>query len=97
MLAAPAGEGDRPLVVEVSGWDIVEAAWQRGGGILFITPHLGCFEITAQYSPAHAPITVLYRRQSRPWLQPVIEPAAAGRTCTWRRPISPACAVCSRP
>jgi KDO2-lipid IV(A) lauroyltransferase len=27
----------------------VEAAWQRGEGILFLTPHLGCFEITAQY------------------------------------------------
>ena len=48
-------------VVRVSGWEHVEAAEARGGGILFITPHLGCFEITAQYFSTHKPITVLYR------------------------------------
>ena len=52
-------------VVQVSGWDLVEAALARGRGIIFLTPHLGCFEITAQYyahrAPAHAPLTALYR------------------------------------
>ncbi len=52
------------LVHEVAGWDLVEAARAHGKGILFLTPHLGCFEITAQYyarntDPA-APLTVLY-------------------------------------
>jgi KDO2-lipid IV(A) lauroyltransferase len=62
-----------PRVVAVSGWEIVEAAWRHGRGIVFLTPHLGCFEITAQYYAAHAPITVLYRRPKRAFLQELIE------------------------
>ena len=61
------------LVTQVSGWELIEAAWQRGDGILFFTPHLGCFEITAQYIAAHARITVLYRKPKQAWLQPLIE------------------------
>ena len=52
------------LVREVAGWALVEAAWARGKGILFLTPHLGCFEVTAQYyarrTRPDAPLTVLY-------------------------------------
>src|SRR5512147_2985848 len=36
-------------VAKVSGWELVQSAWESGQGILFLTPHLGCFEITAQY------------------------------------------------
>lgn len=61
------------LVTQVTGWELIEAAWQRGDGILFFTPHLGCFEITAQYYASRAPITVLYRRPKQAWLQPLIE------------------------
>src|SRR5574343_167986 len=60
-------------VVRVSGWEHVEAAEARGGGILFITPHLGCFEITAQYFSTHRPITVLYRPPKKAVLQPLID------------------------
>lgn len=60
-------------VVRVSGWEWVEQAWAAGGGILFLTPHLGCFEITAQYYASHRPITVLYRRPKQAWLAPLIE------------------------
>ncbi|EXI82938.1 MAG: Lipid A biosynthesis lauroyl acyltransferase [Candidatus Accumulibacter appositus] len=63
-------------VVEVSGWELVEAASRRGRGILYLTPHLGCFEVTAQYLSTHAPITVLYRPPKQAWLQTMIE---AGR------------------
>lgn len=52
-------------VVQVTGWQLVEAALARRRGIIFLTPHLGCFEITAQYyayrAPALAPLTALYR------------------------------------
>ena len=60
-------------VVRVSGWELVEAAWSAGRGILFLTPHMGCFEITAQYYAAKKPITVLYRRPKQDWLAPLIE------------------------
>lgn len=63
-------------VIKVSGWDLVDAAHADGAGILFLTPHLGCFEITAQYYAAHAPMTVLYRPPNHAALQPLI---AAGR------------------
>jgi KDO2-lipid IV(A) lauroyltransferase len=72
--------GVAALVREVSGWELVAAAHARGKGILFLTPHLGCFEITAQYyasrAGADAPLTVLYT----PPKKKVIEPAMlAGR------------------
>ena len=60
-------------VVEVTGWNHVEAAQAAGKGIVFLTPHLGCFEITAQYLSAHFPITVLYRPPNRTSLQQLIE------------------------
>jgi KDO2-lipid IV(A) lauroyltransferase len=64
-------------VVEVSGWELVEAATRAGRGILYLTPHLGCFEITAQYLSTRAPITVLYRPPKQAWLQTLIETGRA--------------------
>lgn len=53
------------LITQVTGWELLEAALARGRGIIFLTPHLGCFEITAQYVAFRAPgdtlLTVLYR------------------------------------
>jgi KDO2-lipid IV(A) lauroyltransferase len=63
-------------VVKVSGWELAEAAMRAGKGIVYLTPHLGCFEVTAQYLSTHAPITVLYRPPKQAWLQTMIE---AGR------------------
>ncbi len=63
-------------VVQVSGWELVEAALARRRGIIFLTPHLGCFEITAQYyawrAPADAPITVLYRSPKKRAVEPLL-------------------------
>jgi len=63
-------------VVEVSGWELAEAAMRAGRGIVYLTPHLGCFEMCAQYLSTHAPITVLYRPPKQAWMQTMIE---AGR------------------
>ncbi|MFZ4538112.1 lysophospholipid acyltransferase family protein [Propionivibrio sp.] len=63
-------------VVKISGWELVEAATREGKGIVYLTAHLGCFEVTAQYLSTHAPITVLYRPPKQAWLQTMIE---AGR------------------
>jgi KDO2-lipid IV(A) lauroyltransferase len=60
-------------VVRVTGWNLVEDAWREGRGILFLTPHLGCFEISAQYYASQRPMTVLYRRPKQDWLAPLIE------------------------
>jgi KDO2-lipid IV(A) lauroyltransferase len=63
-------------VVRITGWELVEAATRDGKGIVYLTPHLGCFEICAQYLSTHAPVTVLYRPPKQAWLQTMIE---AGR------------------
>ncbi len=66
-------EEDADRVAKVSGWELVEGAWTAGRGILFLTPHLGCFEITAQYYARFRPMTVLYRRPRQAWLAALIE------------------------
>lgn len=58
------------------GWEHVEAALARGKGLVFLTPHMGCFEITSLYYAARHPITVLYRPPRLKWVQPLID---AGR------------------
>lgn len=58
------------------GWEHVEAALARHQGIIFLTPHLGCFEITSLYYAARHPISVLYRPPRKAWLAPLIH---AGR------------------
>lgn len=61
------------LVRETDGMAHIEAARAAGRGIVFLTPHLGCFEITAQAAAERFPITVLYRAPKLRWLQPIIE------------------------
>eukprot|EP01036_Dinobryon_divergens_P052261 gene52261-69906_t len=55
----------RPEHVVWDGAAHSEAAQAGGSGVLFLTPHLGCFEITAQaYARrfgARHPMTVLFR------------------------------------
>lgn len=48
-------------VVDVHGREWLDAALAERKGVIFLTPHLGCFEITAQYLSSFGDITVLYR------------------------------------
>ena len=59
-------------VRECRGWQHVEDALAKGKGIVFLTPHLGCFEITALYYGVHYPINVLYRPPRQAWLAPLM-------------------------
>ncbi len=65
------------LVVETQGWEWIDRAHAAGRPIVFLTPHLGCFEITAQTyalrAPSDRPITILYRRPRKAALTPLIE------------------------
>jgi Kdo2-lipid IVA lauroyltransferase/acyltransferase len=57
-------------------WDgeaLVARALEAGKGIVFLTPHLGCFEVTAQayaqrFGQYGQPITVLFRPPRQAWL-----------------------------
>ena len=52
-------------VKQCYGWEHVETALKKKKGIIFLTPHLGCFEITAQYYAHFHPITVLFKRPKK--------------------------------
>ena len=64
-------------------WDneaAVDKAYAAGQGIVFLTPHMGCFEISAQsaaerYNERYGPMTVLYRPARQPWLAKVMASA----------------------
>lgn len=59
-------------VRECIGLEHIIAAHARGKGIIFLTPHLGCFEIAALYTAQHVPITVLYRPPKLGFLENVM-------------------------
>jgi len=61
------------LTRQVHGWEAVEAGIKDNKGIIFLTPHMGCFEITSLYYALHHPITVLYRPPKKQWLTPLIQ------------------------
>lgn len=63
--------------IKVNNWNLVEAAQEAKRGIIFLTPHLGCFEISAQVAAAKLPLTVLYRPPRQDALKPLIEGARA--------------------
>ncbi|WP_296448220.1 lysophospholipid acyltransferase family protein [Rhodoferax sp. UBA5149] len=72
----------RPAPVQWDGAEHVEAALALGRGVVFLTPHLGCFEITAQayaqrYGQVQQPMTVLFRPPRQPWLRAVVTTARA--------------------
>lgn len=58
-------------------WECVQAQLDAGRGIVFLTPHLGCFEMTAQQIALRTALTVMYRPPKQAALKPLIEGARA--------------------
>ncbi|MEO7621485.1 MAG: lysophospholipid acyltransferase family protein [Gallionella sp.] len=54
------------------GWKYIEAAQAAGQGIVFFTPHWGCFEITSLYVGQYLPVTCLYRSPKQGWMEAVM-------------------------
>jgi len=51
------------------------AIWTRPRGgepIVFLSPHLGCFEVTSLFAATRMPITILYRPPKLAWLDPLM-------------------------
>lgn len=65
------------LVRDVVGAEAAYAARARGEAVLFLTPHMGCFEITAQYAARQTPLTVLYRPPKIRALEPLMQEGRA--------------------
>ena len=68
----------RPVALQWEGAELIDAARAAGRGIVFLTPHLGCFEATAQgYASRYGRITVLYRPARKAWLRELVDTARA--------------------
>jgi Kdo2-lipid IVA lauroyltransferase/acyltransferase len=65
------------LVVEVSGWEHIDAGAKLGRGLILLTPHLGCWEVAGQYISSRIPLTVMY---SPPKLKALEPHMVAGRS-----------------
>ena len=77
----PADAPIRPAL-ELHGAQLVDAAHAQGKGIVFLTPHMGCFEVTAQaiaerFAARQGPITVLYRPARQAWLRELMDGSRA--------------------
>jgi len=69
--------------VRWEGLEVVESAYAAGKGIVFLTPHMGCFELAARataarFSPRYGDLTVLFRPGRRPAVDRLLESARAG-------------------
>jgi KDO2-lipid IV(A) lauroyltransferase len=58
-------------------WDVAQAALDSGRGAIFLTPHLGCFEIIAQAIASRVPLTAMYRPPKKAALEPLLGQARA--------------------
>ncbi len=65
---------DRVKIVD--RWDAVLAAKDQGRGIIFLTPHLGTFEIASLVIGSQMPLTAMFRAPRVAWAAPMMR---AGR------------------
>ncbi|MBK4736425.1 lysophospholipid acyltransferase family protein [Noviherbaspirillum pedocola] len=59
----------------IENLELAQGLLAQGRGLIFLTPHLGCFEILAQSVSEHIPLTVLYRPPRKAALKPLVEGA----------------------
>lgn len=64
------------------GIELIEQALAQGRGIVFMTPHLGSFEVAAQayaehFANSHGPITVLFRPARKAWMREIVDRSRA--------------------
>jgi KDO2-lipid IV(A) lauroyltransferase len=56
------------LVSETDGWEAVERLREQGRAILFITPHLGGYDVAGRWLWSKLPILAMYRPHKNPYL-----------------------------
>jgi Kdo2-lipid IVA lauroyltransferase/acyltransferase len=64
------------------GLTLIEQALKNKRGVVMLTPHMGCFEVTAQaiaqvFAAQFGPITVLYRPARKPLLRKLMDESRA--------------------
>lgn len=72
------GRADRLAAkVELEDWDIAQQEIDAKQGVIFLTPHLGCFELSGKSIALRTKMTVLYRPPRKEALKPLLEDARA--------------------
>ncbi len=56
----------------IENWPVAQQALDQNKGVIFLTPHLGCFEIIAQAIAVKTTLTALYRPPRKKTLQPLM-------------------------
>lgn len=54
---------------------IVHQALSEKRGILFLSPHLGCFELLSRYATRYQPMTVMFRPPKQAFFMPLLQAA----------------------
>ncbi|HSN21816.1 MAG TPA: lysophospholipid acyltransferase family protein [Usitatibacter sp.] len=60
------------LVRERVGWEAVERLRADGRPILFVTPHLGAYDVAGRYLWSHLPILAMYRPHKIFWIDQLL-------------------------
>jgi len=62
------------LIRHCQGWEHVETALAAGQGLIFVTPHLGSYDIAGRYISTRLPfpLTAMYRPPKLAWLEPIM-------------------------
>ena len=68
----------------------MEAALAQKKGVIFITPHIGSWELLGQaigerFVDAHGPMTALYRPARKAWMSELVAASRENRRVTLRR------------
>ncbi len=61
------------LVRTCSGWEHIDAAKVDQRAIIFVTPHLGCYDIAGRYLEQRIPVTALYQPPKQAWMEPIMQ------------------------
>ena len=67
------------LIRQCTGWEHVDAALATGKGLIFVTPHLGSYDIAGRYVSSRLPfpLTAMYRPPKLGWLEPIMNEGRA--------------------
>jgi KDO2-lipid IV(A) lauroyltransferase len=61
-----------PLVVRRIGWEAVERLRAENRPIIFVTPHLGGYDVAGRYLWTHVPILAMYRPHKIFWIDELL-------------------------
>lgn len=61
-----------PLIKEIEGKEFLEEAVAQNKGIMFLSPHIGAWEVLAIYLSMHYPSTFLYRPPNMSAIEPLM-------------------------